>query len=351
MSSYSDFQLRHPLSKKKYLKKMLGVSIALFLLSCSVSGAIVILRYIADLNVNFSILIIPLGVFVVIGFFYSWYIKSYIKLYYYNCDENFITIKKGVFMPVEIHVLYQKIQDVYVDQDILDRILGIYDVHIASATVSSATEAHIDGLDKETAEATRDFLLAKVHGHSVASSAINTGSSKPNKTVAAIKYNASEVVSSKNYPIANRWLLVPFLTSFFYSALLIFVLVSENVESDENYNLLIVYGALVAGIGKFIWSCIWKKNYHFELTEESILLKTGVVSRSSRHLPYKSIKDISVSQGVIDRLLGLYTVSIQDATSSSGLVIVGQSKEHADKLSSVLNGIIGKKSDPSSMGL
>ena len=60
-------------------------------------------------------------------------------------------------MPAQIHVQYGKIQDVYVDQDLLDRILGIYDVHISSATYSSGIEAHIDGVDKVGAEGLKNL--------------------------------------------------------------------------------------------------------------------------------------------------------------------------------------------------
>src|SRR6185503_6801296 len=73
-----------------------------------------------------------------INFWYQW---AYIQRYYYSADADFLTIKKGVIMPAEIHVQYRKIQDVYVDQDLTDRIFGIYDVHVASATATSAMEA------------------------------------------------------------------------------------------------------------------------------------------------------------------------------------------------------------------
>lgn len=47
----------------------------------------------------------------------------------------------------------------YVDQDIWDRIFGIYDVHLSSATISSGMEAHIDGLEKPAADGIRAVLL------------------------------------------------------------------------------------------------------------------------------------------------------------------------------------------------
>jgi len=49
-----------------------------------------------------------------------------------------------------------------VDQDLLDRIFGLYDVHLSSATISSGMEAHIDGLEKQAAEGLRNILLQTV---------------------------------------------------------------------------------------------------------------------------------------------------------------------------------------------
>ena len=48
------------------------------------------------------------------------YIKKYISNYYYDWENEYLTIRKGVFTSTEIHVPYNKIQDVYVDQDIFE---------------------------------------------------------------------------------------------------------------------------------------------------------------------------------------------------------------------------------------
>jgi putative membrane protein len=84
------------------------------------------------------------------------------NVYFYDLNENFIVIKKGVFTPKEINVPYERVQDIYVDQDIFDRLFGLYDVHISSATISSGMAAHIDGVEKIAADGLKDFLLKTV---------------------------------------------------------------------------------------------------------------------------------------------------------------------------------------------
>ena len=47
-------------------------------------------------------------------------------------------------------------------QDLLDRIFGLYDIHLSSATFSSGMEAHIDGVEKQAADGLRKILLETV---------------------------------------------------------------------------------------------------------------------------------------------------------------------------------------------
>ncbi len=91
------------------------------------------------------------------------YQKYYIKKYFYNMTDKFLIIRKGIFAPQEITVPLKRIQDVYVDQDIVDKLLDIYDVHISTATETSTERAHIDGVDKKIAEELRKRILDKLH--------------------------------------------------------------------------------------------------------------------------------------------------------------------------------------------
>ena len=83
--------------------------------------------------------------------------------YFYDLTSDYIVIKKGPITPQEITIPYERIQDVYVDQDLLDRILGLYDVHLSSATISSGMAAHIDGVEKQASDGLRAMLLQTVN--------------------------------------------------------------------------------------------------------------------------------------------------------------------------------------------
>lgn len=93
------------------------------------------------------------------------YQREYYKKYFYDIREDFLIIKKGVITPTETILPYDKLQDVYVDQDIFDRFFSLYDVHVSTATVMSGIQAHIDGVNKENGQLFRKIILENIQSH------------------------------------------------------------------------------------------------------------------------------------------------------------------------------------------
>lgn len=87
----------------------------------------------------------------------------YFKTYYYDFTPEHIIIRKGTIARNEVLFAYDKIQDIYISQDTLDRVLGLYDVHLSSATFTSSQLAHIDGVDKNAAEGIKAELLTMIN--------------------------------------------------------------------------------------------------------------------------------------------------------------------------------------------
>ena len=83
------------------------------------------------------------------------------KIMINNFEKDQISIKKGVIARGEIVLPYSRIQNVYVDQDVLDRIFALYDVHLETAGLFSGIHAHIDGVGAEYAAKLRSVLMAK----------------------------------------------------------------------------------------------------------------------------------------------------------------------------------------------
>jgi putative membrane protein len=143
---------KYPLERIKPLKKtvrnalMLAPFIILFIF---VKGGSSVTFYIGSFLV-----------FVIVDYVYEVF---YMKNYFYDLVGDNLIIRKGVFSRNEITLPVSRIQDVYVDQDILDRIFGLYDVHVSSATTISANLSHIDGVNKENAQALKSLIISKLH--------------------------------------------------------------------------------------------------------------------------------------------------------------------------------------------
>jgi len=92
--------------------------------------------------------------------FFHW---LYFRWYFYDADGQNIVIRKGVVSKREITLPFSKITDVYVDQDVMDAFLGLYDVHISTPTESSGRLAHIDGVTREGSEKLKALILQRIH--------------------------------------------------------------------------------------------------------------------------------------------------------------------------------------------
>lgn len=376
---HSDLQQKYPLSPKKFWKKLLPSFFGFIFMPIFFGGMGAAFGASSTIGnsdnsefIGFIIIGAVLGfiIHLIITIFRAWYLKVYIRTYYYAGEEHFITIKKGVFAPTEIHVQWQKIQDVYVDQDILDRIMGLYDVHIASATAASGIEAHIDGIEKEAADGLKKFLLEKVSGsgnsrnsgnnnrlqNSDAGSAghdshinqadhANSGAtSQSKKSEITFATKDGKNISSKNYPLTSKWFWVSItqsvIGSFILAGLLVLVFIGkarsgDYFTEDMPQMILIWLGlAIIIIAWRVISLFLWKKNYVFDFTPENIYFKQGVLSISENHMPYSSIQDVTVRQSFIERLFGLGRVVIENASQQSVVVGRGGNKE------ALFNGII-----------
>ncbi len=359
----SDLQKNFPLSPKKFWKKIIEKAISAFMFGfiLSATASTVYVGIFISKKFSVPLLLVLAGVLFIIGFLivilpYIIYVREYIKRYYYSADDNFLTIKKGVFAPAEIHVQWQKIQDVYVDQDILDRMMGLCDVHIASATFSSGIAAHIDGVDIDVANGLKDYLLNKVVGVSRggtmstmhSDTTATTNEQKPKN----IEINLSEEISSDVYPLTGKWFMIS-LIQILAGFLTISVIVSTSILVSNNNGdfggLYVFLGIiLLTTTARIIGLFLWKQNYKFSFMSDNIYFRSGMLSLSEKHMPYSTIQDVTIKQDIISKIFGIAEVRIENATSvpnfssnknfeiSNAVVIQGVSKSDADKITNLL---------------
>ena len=85
--------------------------------------------------------------------------------------------------------------------------------------------------------------------------------------------------------------------------------------SDDGPTVAIIF---VLFIFQMVMAVLWKKSFTWEFTPEFILTKEGIIGRRETHVPYRTIQDVMLSQSIFERLLGLCTVKVENATAVAG---------------------------------
>ncbi len=106
-----------------------------------------------------GISLLLLGGAAMAAYFYEY---LYFRRYFYGMGKDVLVIRKGVFTLGETTLPFERIQDVFIDRDVLDQALGLYDLHVSTATIQSGLNANIDGLSFEGAEGLKRVLLQKM---------------------------------------------------------------------------------------------------------------------------------------------------------------------------------------------
>ncbi|MBX3246572.1 MAG: PH domain-containing protein [Myxococcales bacterium] len=97
--------------------------------------------------------------------------------------------------------------------------------------------------------------------------------------------------------------------------------------------LVLLFG--MAAVGSLIY---WVR-YRWRLTDDALLLTSGILSRQDRRIPIARIQDLSVSAGPLHRLFGVVAVSVQtSSTQKSEAVLDAISRADAEALQAALEG-------------
>lgn len=165
MNKHLPLRILYPLKVRKILKNGISGGIkalaALFLFS-----GLIVWQSKGQLSTSevinqHMLLLCSLGFFfLLIGFAHP---ILYFITYFYDVDNKNIIIRKGVIAKREIILPFSRITDVNVEQDFLDVVFGLYDIHISSPTAESGKFAHIDGLNKKSAIRIRNILIDKIN--------------------------------------------------------------------------------------------------------------------------------------------------------------------------------------------
>lgn len=147
---------------------------------------------------------------------------------------------------------------------------------------------------------------------------------------------ANQNLTENDFPISGRWLIKN--TKSLYSLPIIAIglvcgYLSERFESStaETYKvgtseffliILSIFGYwLVFLTAELIYNFLKRKFFHFELAEDSLIVRSGIVARQERHMPYSRFQNVLVKQDLLDRVFGIKQVIIENASGSGDMAV------------------------------
>ncbi len=120
-------------------------------------------------------------------------------------------------------------------------------------------------------------------------------------------------INNATYPVQKRWLFKQVLMSL----PIFFVMIVFVVFQQEDAFVFLVLGMIIVGGGiNILIAALRVSCFSYDLDEKFLNIRQGVLSKQERHIPYGVIQEITIGQGIADRVLGLAAISITNASQS-----------------------------------
>lgn len=86
---------------------------------------------------------------------------------------------------------------------------------------------------------------------------------------------------------------------------------------------------------------IWLMFFSFRFDDDYIIAKQGIISRQERHLPYVVMQDVVIKQSILDRLFGLATIVVENASMGGVMGMNTQQNRYGRKQNTTIMTTMG----------
>jgi uncharacterized membrane protein YdbT with pleckstrin-like domain len=140
------------------------------------------------------------------------------------------------------------------------------------------------------------------------------------------------LINERSHPIETTWVIKNVIL---WSPFCAFALAHITEKFIFSYFII---GLIISPPLIYLYLKLAIENYHYEFGEKLITLKQGIISKSERTVMYGRIQNVCVSQGIINRLLGLASISIETASEGAGAKFVTKDSQYKTSLAGALLG-------------
>ncbi|MBX3044406.1 MAG: PH domain-containing protein [Candidatus Kapabacteria bacterium] len=282
-------------------------------------------------EIIYILLFIVMGMIIIPGQILRWYYFSFM------ITEKEITIKSGILSRKQRVIPIERVQNVNVKQDILQRLFGIAKVQIETAGDISA-EGSLEFVKLQDADEINRIIR-------VYQKRILTDDTKPVDTYEIIGKSKSETYNSTEsgeelFRMTNKDVItygmvrlrplflvygiwaMSFITQFKYLNDLVFGYIDETIESfgdlPTEYMVglalaFLLFSVLISWIVDIIWT--FAQFYGFKLVRDGNKLfeSYGLLSKVSATIPLKKLQQITISTNPVKKKFNFYTMALQTA--------------------------------------
>jgi uncharacterized membrane protein YdbT with pleckstrin-like domain len=155
-------------------------------------------------------------------------------------------------------------------------------------------------------------------------------------------------ITEKTHPIKRRWgvvvsILFSLLVSLWWN--LYSLAKFKTYHFFENYYFLKYFITTFLVILSIILLIIWLiiNNFHYKFGEKHITFRRGILAKFERHIPYARIQNIIIDQNFINKLMGLWDVTLETASKGVDVLLEAKDKKYKESMIGfILANLFGK---------
>lgn len=142
----------------------------------------------------------------------------------------------------------------------------------------------------------------------------------------------NEIITEKNYPVQKVWIMKSILGSILSLIILVplyLSLLSGSSQSSSQNSETSIYLIIILGFVPFrlITAILRRATFHYSIENDFLTLRQGILSRQQRHIPYGVIQNLFVKQDLFDRVFGLASLTVENASQGAGSLATPQGQK------------------------
>lgn len=122
-----------------------------------------------------------------------------------------------------------------------------------------------------------------------------------------VGFNQS-VITEKNYPITRIWIFKSPIVSF------VLALAFAFIPGFTFYT----FGLIIVVVVGLIFNPFIRANFHYAVESQYFNAKQGIIAKKEKHTPYGVIQNLLVKQDIFDRIFGIASLIIENASEGGG---------------------------------